>query len=261
MIKLIRNAFGKEDITDKDGNTISWKFIEKLVELQDFQRLHVANKIRRRHVNFSNKKMKVNLAAQVLSNSVCDALTFVEHDLKLSEFSQASATVTFCKYFNDILDLMNSRNLCNKTETKRAITKTNLFIIKDKIETFISYINSLKIRNSPVLQSARKTAFIGFIIDLQNVVALAEELFDVNTIDFLLTYKLSQDHLETFFSLIRQMNGWNNNPSAKQFKASYKKVLHFVNVSVSLSANYILQDDTVLLQLSNESMSNDKKNR
>jgi hypothetical protein len=41
--------------------------------------------------------MKINMAAQVLSNSVGDALTFVEHNLKLSEFSQASATATFCK--------------------------------------------------------------------------------------------------------------------------------------------------------------------
>jgi len=203
--------------------------------------------------------MKVNLAAQVLNNSVRDALTFVEHDLKLPEFFQASATATFCKYFNDIFDLMNSRNLYNKTETKRAITKDNLFILKNKVETFTSYINSLKIRNSPVLQTVRKTGFVGFIINLKNVIALAEELFNDNKIDFLLTYKLSQDHLETFFSLIRRMNGWNNNPSAKQFKATYKKILHLVNVSVSLNANCILQDDTELLQLSNKSMNNEKK--
>jgi len=259
MIKLVRNTFAQEDITDENDNTISWMFIAKLVNLQEIEKLHVANKIRQRHVNFSNEKMKVNLAVQVLSNSVRDALTFVEHDLKLPEFFQASATATFCKYFNDIFDLMNSRNLYNKTETKRAITKDNLFILKNKVETFTLYINSLKIRNSPVLQTVRKTGFVGFIINLKNVIALAEELFNDNKIDFLLTYKLSQDHLETFFSSIRRMNGWNNNPSAKQFKASYKKILHLVNVSVSLNANCILQDDTELLQLSNESMNNEKK--
>jgi len=190
VIKLVRNTFTQEDITDENDNMISWMFIAKLVNLQEFEQLHVANKIRQRHVNFSNEKMKVNLAAQVLSNSVSDALTFVEHDLKLSEFSQASATATFCKYFNDIFDLMNSRNLYNKTEIKRAITKDNLFILKNKVETFTSYINSLKIRNSPVLQTVRKTGFVGFIINLKNVITLAEELFDDNKINFLLTYKL-----------------------------------------------------------------------
>ena len=30
---------------------------------------------------------------------------------------------------------------------------------------------------------------------------------------YLLTYKLSQDNLELFFSAVRRMNGWNNNTS------------------------------------------------
>jgi len=130
--------------------------------------------------------MKINLAAQVLNNSISDALIFVEHDLKLPEFSQTTAT--FCKYFNDIFDLMNSRNLYNKTETKRAKTKDNLFILKNKVGTFTSHINSLKIRDSPVLQTVRKTGFVGFIINLKNVITLTEELFDDNKIDFLFTY-------------------------------------------------------------------------
>jgi hypothetical protein len=69
---------------------------------------------------------------------------------------------------------MNSRSLYNKTKTKRAITRSNLFIIKNKVETLISYINSLKIENRTVFESTRKTGFIGFIIDLQNIIALAE---------------------------------------------------------------------------------------
>lgn len=44
------------------------------------------------------------------------------------------------------------------------------------------------------------------------------------------------------------MHGWNNNPSAKQFKESYRKILHLANVSVPLSANCIPKDDTVLLK-------------
>lgn len=84
---------------------------------------------------------------------------------------------------------------------------------------------------------------------------LAEELFNANISTFLLTYKLSQDHLETFFSVIRRMNGWNNNPTAKLFKYSYRKLLYVANISVSLSANCIPRDDTLLLTLSNESTS------
>lgn len=159
-------------------------------------------------INFFNEKMKVNLAAQTLSNSVADALTFLEDGLKDPRFVGASTTATFCKTFNYIFDVLNSRNMYNKTESKRAITRDTLYTIKDKVKNCLHYINSLTINDVPVLQNTLKTGFIGFIINLQNVIALVEELFNVNAIDFLLTYKLSQDHVETFFSLIRRMHGW-----------------------------------------------------
>jgi hypothetical protein len=38
-------------------------------------------------------------------------------------------------------------------------------------------------------------------------------------------YKVSLDHLELFFSSIRSAGGWNNNPTARQFTAAYKKLL------------------------------------
>lgn len=42
---------------------------------------------------------------------------------------------------------------------------------------------------------------------------------------YLLTYKLSQDFLETFFSAIRSRGGFNNNPNVLQVKSAYKRLL------------------------------------
>jgi len=42
---------------------------------------------------------------------------------------------------------------------------------------------------------------------------------------YLLMYKFSQDHLELFFGAVRQAGGFNNNPTVKQFTASYKRLL------------------------------------
>lgn len=258
MIKLVRNTLSKKDLS-YENQSISWKYIEKLVLLQEAEKLYLTTKVTRRHVYFENEKMKVHLAVQVLSNSVRDALAFLEYDLKLSNFAGASGTMTFCKMFNDIFDLLNSRNLYNKTETKRGITKDNIHILKDKINEFILYIKSIRLKHSSILESVNKTGFIGLIIDLQNIIALAEQLFNEN-IEFLLTYKLSQDHLETFFSLIRRRNGWNNNSTAKLFKASYRQILYLSNVSVPLSANCIPQDDTVLVGVSdNSSVQNEQE--
>lgn len=39
---------------------------------------------------------------------------------------------------------------------------------------------------------------------------------------YLLSYKLSQDHLEIFFSAMRSRGDFNNNPNAVQFRAAYK---------------------------------------
>lgn len=44
-------------------------------------------------------------------------------------------------------------------------------------------------------------------------------------LQFLSTYKLSQDHLEIFFSAVRAKGGFNNNPTAIQFKSAFKRLL------------------------------------
>ena len=78
---------------------------------------------------------------------------------------------------------------------------------------------------------------------------LAENLFLEKYMTFLLTYKLSQDHLETFFSCIRRLGGFNNNPTVVQFRSALRKLLAHANVSISLSSNCIPKDDTILLSV------------
>lgn len=54
----------------------------------------------------------------------------------------------------------------------------------------------------------------------------------------MLSYKLSQDHVEMFFSSIRRMNGYNNNPTTTQYISAYKKLLlNKLNIIISSSAN------------------------
>lgn len=84
---------------------------------------------------------------------------------------------------------------------------------------------------------------------MKNVLQLAKELFKKKLVAYFLTYKLSQDHLETYFSVLRKMGGFNNNPSCRQFKAAYKKIAIHVHSLVSKSANCRLQDETALLKV------------
>lgn len=54
---------------------------------------------------------------------------------------------------------------------------------------------------------------------------------------YTLTHKMSQDHEETFFECIRGRGGYNNNPTATQFMASYKRLLVQTEVKSSSRGN------------------------
>jgi len=260
-LKLLRNYFAiKGPIIYNHNKYIHWTFIKKLHNIQENEKLHCACKIRNRHVNFYNEKMKVFLAAQVLSNSVSAALRFLEFDLKNIDFANAFPTATFCKNFNDIFDILNVWNKFCKTPSRISITKDSLPELKQKVEEYVKYIEQLEInvkikksnkencdcdtiRKSVVHSDSVKT---GFIICLKNVYNLAKYLIENNFIEYMLSYKLSQDHVEMFFSSIRRMNGHNNNPTTTQYISAYKKLLlNNLNIIISFSANCFPLDETL----------------
>lgn len=121
MLKLVRNYFAKEPIYYRDEK-IDWNYLIKLNEKQYEEGLHCACKIRNRHIFFHNEKMKVFLAAQVLSSSVSAALQFLETHLKDPDFIGSKATSDFCLNFNNIFDILNTKNLYCKTPGRTAMT-------------------------------------------------------------------------------------------------------------------------------------------
>jgi len=66
-----------------------------------------------------------------------------------------------------------------------------------------------------------------------------------------LSFKLSQDPIETFFSSIRQRGGFNNNPSCKQFKSAYKKLLVHNEISGSQYGNCVAILDSTQMSVVN----------
>ena len=73
----------------------------------------------------------------------------------------------------------------------------------------------------------RKTGFVGFLAAIKSTKQLFHELVGKENapLEYLLTYKLSQDHLELFFAAVRSAGGFNNNPTTEQFTAAYKRLL------------------------------------
>jgi len=226
MLKLVRNTFGEiQNIIDDNNSMISWKYIEKLEHLQEMEGLHLGNKLRSMHVNFFKQKMKVRLAAQLLSASVADSLEYCETELGLNEFKGCGATARFVRTINNIFDILNSRSWV-APGYKKALCPKNIEQTKQFFEEATTYLCQLKFMDGQlIINSNRKIRFIGLIICMASSLLLYKECIIRHQLLYLPLYKTSQDHLELFFSSVRSRGGWNNNPTARQFRAAYKRLL------------------------------------
>jgi len=255
MIKLCRNTLGDWKVLyDENKYPIKWDYFVKLVDLQEKTGVHAGTKIRTRHIHYQKEKMKVKLAAQTFSSSVADAFDYCCNILKLDEFKDVEPTSTFCKNINNIFDVLNSRNFLSKSEFKKPLWPNSENHIKIFIKKSITYIKNLKVteKNSPntlqsLITSNRKTGFIGLIICLTSIENFFDDVIKNGILDFFLSYKISQDHLEMFFSAIRAKGGFNNNPTASQFEAAYKRLIIHNEIKLSSFANCEPQDLTSIL--------------
>lgn len=256
MLKLVRNTLAsRQRILDSKASVINWDYIVKLQEVQVKEGLFAATKLRARHVQWEREKMKVKLAAQTLSNSVATALEYLEKDRCDPEFLGAEATVKFLKIFDGLFDVLNSRNLLSKG-LKSPLSVENFSGVFQFLKEAETYIKSLSQPNGvKILESNRKSGFLGFLVTIRSVLSLYTDLIETEKLKFLLTYKFSQDHLEMFFSCIRSKGGFNNNPTAKQFAAAYKRLLVHHQVTSSTFANCIPLDETTVLNASSANVS------
>jgi len=63
---------------------------------------------------------------------------------------------------------------------------------------------------------------------------------------YLLTYKVSQDHIELFFNAVRARGGWCVNPTPRHFSSAYKKLLAHHQIKTSVG-NVSAMDNTEIL--------------
>jgi hypothetical protein len=83
-------------------------------------------------------KMKVKLAAQMLSSSTADALHFLK-DICVQGFQHLNPTVKFCQTINHIFYFFISRNSFGKGVKPSPFYSSNIF----NLETVIPLVNNL----------------------------------------------------------------------------------------------------------------------
>ena len=106
--------------------------------------------------------MKVNLATQIFSNSVADALEFCAKGLKKPEFQGCEATVKFIWIFNNLFDILNSRNPFAKG-TKAPMRVNNKNTWEPFLNETFEYILGIKdVQNQPIWKTKRKQDLLAF---------------------------------------------------------------------------------------------------
>lgn len=280
MIKLVRNTFeAKRVIFDSDDNEIKWQLLIDLVKLQDSEGLHVANKLTSRHIEFRNQIMKVKLAVQLLSTSVAKALDMCR-DLSLTKFQNVESTIKFITHFNNLFDIFNSRKR-GKYGFKKPICENNHDTVLKYLDEMEMYIKSLKIyyktkcinkkvvsmkiSKKMITKCQCKTGFTGFLVNIQSLKYLYRTLIESKKMSYIATYKISQDHIELLFGLIRSHGGNNNNPNATQFRGIYRKLFNHLTLRSPFTGNCVPLDNYQILNCSavkaiNHSINNDEMN-
>ena len=254
MLKLVRNTWGDLGyLKDPDGFGIKYSFIHKLHELQQGTGIHLKNKLRKQHIQYFKKKMNVRLAAQMLSDSVADAIEFCEKE-NLPGFEDCAPTIKFIRTINKLFDILNSRNLLANCY-KKPICQQNSKTIFDFFVSATKYLRNISCPKSGklIVDGNKKTGMLGFIVCMESTKNLYQCLLE-SGMQYLMTYKVSQDHLELFFGKIRNFGGCNNNPTARQFAAAYKRILIHNDLKDVMTGNCIPLESVPILRASSAAM-------
>lgn len=209
-IKNVRNALSVLRTFKCDDDYIRWSYITRLHEVQSQEGLVAGNKLTNAHINFQRQIMKVKLATQTLSSSVANGIRFCRL-IGVEGFRQSEGTEVFIETMDRLFDLLNSQNDFCKSKYKRALSISNFHASRNFLMSAREML--MKLSNSSgrrLIETKRSIGFVGFIIDIDSVLAIADILIGptastlISTQRYLRTYCFSQDHLEIFFSAVRR---------------------------------------------------------
>lgn len=215
ILKLVRGTLHDCGIiySTEESAPAMWQHISCLHDLQSAEGLHLGNKLTASHVHYGRQKMKVYLAAQVISNSVADALEYCQAKVKGWEDRDVSGTCRFLRVFNMLFDRMNSRNPFGKflKSPFSAYTKDEILQDFSVGEAFILSLGTQQPQlgtanyepqskkskpESLVLNGPRKKGFIGFLVNIATFKKMYELYVQTGYLQYLLTYKTSQAGLK-----------------------------------------------------------------
>lgn len=244
MEKLLRGQLDKKQVwINENGDEIKWIYITQLVKYSKERGFSATHKLNQTHIDWRRRPMNVRLAVETLSKSTADSIDFLRSK-GYDDFIGATPTVDIILLFDKLFDIFNTKlSHSNENVFKNALCGTN----KDSIFTFftqaIDSIKALKFRcenggDKYFCKSIAKTGFVGYIINMCSLMLMYTEFVEhLKILTFIPTYYINQDAVEMFFSKIRSLGGFNDNPNVVYFRAAYRKLLANDSILVSSKGN------------------------
>lgn len=139
--------------------------------------------------------------------------------------------LTKCLHLFDILNFGEGRSSNN--EYKQPLSNDTVDIIFSYLKDVEAYIKCLMIKvhsknetiMKPVFKSRAQMGFYGFHIDIISLIGIYNDFVRDGPLNIFHPFQFSQDHLETLFSLIRNSQGRNDNPSPTEFASAFRKIM------------------------------------
>ncbi|CAK1591825.1 unnamed protein product [Parnassius mnemosyne] len=228
LLKCFRNMFLKYDIkcptnitsNDQIGFGVAkWSHIKEFYETDNTNPNFVfAPCLKQEHLNPNTKqKMKVKLAAQVLSHSVAAGMY-----AKISQGELSSEAVTTANVIANMDKLFDCVNACTPDLRRGKPYSTNMTNNTPHLthftlmKNFFKEMTFLGCKRAPPSQE-------GWIWSINGIERIWRNLSSKHkSIKSLETRRLQQDPLENLFGCIRANCGCNSNPTAGQFVAGLK---------------------------------------
>ena len=215
-------------------NQVSMEHVRQLVDLQDDMQLKVAPKLTKAHVAPGQyQKMRVNMAAAVLSHSTASALRFCASTNLLSQ--DVLATAWFLDLANRWFDAMNAR-----------LIKASLFTTSQQklgaLHDFVEVICNVKFTG----RDSWKPVQSGIQLSTASVLDLYNDLVCTGRYKYLMTGRLTQDCVENLFSCIRGRG--DTHPSPVQFRHNLRIVSLSQFMHIDTGSSYDADDSCYFLQ-------------
>lgn len=243
LVKNFRNNFLYNNYIFED-KVVDFQDIVKTYEIdQSSETSRCLLKLSHAHLNpDSFQKMNCSLATQIFSHSVAAAIRTCIDTQQLTSYT-APDTAKFVEFMNNLFDTLNSKQLYSSNPFTCALNDEKPLVKQTMINAISKIERLFKITKKG---NKRPDCFNGMLITLKSVIALHEEQ-KVAGFPYLLTNRLNQDVIENTFAVIRQRGGFNANPTARTFRASFKILLKTNLLKSTIAANCEDDVDSILL--------------